>query len=105
MTFSRTGDDEMKKYSIDFDFDMITRHAFFCGGGGGLLGLLGLGGSNTVDVKTATPPVVNDTGTAALDAQEEQRKKLAQNKGYESTVSAGNSAQTGQVGTKTLLGS
>jgi hypothetical protein len=86
-------------------FDVTRVNAYGCGGGGGLLGLLGLGKTKSVDVKTATAPIVNDTGTAALDAQEAQRKKLAQNKGYESTVSAGNSTQTGQVGTKSLLGS
>ena len=67
--------------------------------------LLGLTNkSSDTSTTTVTAPAVVDTGQQQLQTQEDHRKKLAQAQGYQSTISAGNSSSTGQVGTKTLLG-
>lgn len=61
-------------------------------------------GNKSSSVQTQTAPAVVDTGQAAVQAQENQRKKTAIAQGYQSTISAGNSGNTGQLGVHTLLG-
>lgn len=67
--------------------------------------LLGLTSKKSdTSTPTVTAPAVVDSGQQQVQAQEDQRKKLALAQGYNSTISAGNSQSTGQVGTKSLLG-
>ena len=58
-----------------------------------------------------TPPAPTqrkdlDTGTEAIDAREQERRRLSRRKGYEGTMLTGPGGQTAQAGaaTKRLLG-
>lgn len=53
--------------------------------------------------KTIQNPTVLDNGEAALDAQQQEKKKKAQNAGFNSNILAGNTT-SGSTSTKTLLG-
>lgn len=66
--------------------------------------VLGIGG-NTTTVQTATAPTILDSGTAALDAKQEAKKKAALAQGYQSTILTGSEGDTSTpTTTKATLG-
>ena len=67
--------------------------------------IFGLGGGSTTTVQTATAPTILDSGTAALDAKQEAKKKAALAQGYQSTILTGSEGDTSTpTTTKATLG-
>ena len=71
--------------------------------------VLGLDGGSTttttVQAATATAPTILDSGTAALDAKQEAKKKAALAQGYQSTILTGSEGDTSTpTTTKATLG-
>lgn len=78
-----------------------------CGGFIGNLfsSILGIGGSQqTVEPKVTTKPMEIDDGTASLKAQQDQRKRAANQRGMNSNILGANSTGNASTGQKTLLG-
>ncbi len=77
-----------------------------CGGFIGNLfsSILGIGGQQSVEPKVTTKPAEIDDGTAALKAQQDQKRRAANNRGMNSNILGANSTGNAATGQKTLLG-
>lgn len=78
-----------------------------CGGFIGNLfsSILGIGGSQTVEQpKVTTKPAEIDDGTAALKAQQDEKKRAARYNGMNSNILGASSTASAATGQKTLLG-